>query len=124
MQFLDSNGNVSATVTDYEVASRQFIFPFAPASGYTIRLFCDKMFLKAAEVPEIFDSYLLEYMMWQAWKVLEADRSKYYRYTSVAKPEGGNLPSIRATIERLELSLARRLNALRRVRKPSFIGLQ
>lgn len=124
MQLIDSDGRIIATPKDYELVGRQIIFGVGLSNGYTIRLWVEKMFLKAAEVPETFDSYLLDFMMLQAYRVFEADRSKYFRYNTVAKPEGGNLPSIFNTIKRLEESTNRRLNALRRTRKPSEIGMQ
>lgn len=124
MQLIDTDGRVAATPKDYEMVGRQIIFSVAPIDDYTMRLWIEKMFLKSAEVPEAFDSYLIDFMMLQAYREMEADRTKFYRYNTVIKPEGGNVPSLRAIIERLEKSTERRLNQLRRVRKPSEIGMQ
>lgn len=124
IQLVNSDGQVVSTPKDYEMVGRQIIFPVAPSSDYTMRLWVEKMFLKSAEVPEAFDSYLLDFMMLRAYREMEADRTKFYRYNTVIKPEGGNVPSLRAIIDRLDASTHKRLNELRRVRKPSEIGMQ
>lgn len=124
VQLIDTNGNVVAQPTDYELVSKNIIFSTAPTDGYTMRLFVEKMFIKSAEVPETFDSYLLDFMMLQSYREMEADRMSFYKYNTVIKSDGGNVPSLRAVIERLENSVEKRLNALRRVRRPSEIGMQ
>ena len=123
IQLLDTDGKVVSRLSDYEVQSGKIIFPSAPTEGYTMRLWVEKMFTKSEEVPEAYDSYLLEFMQLQAYRVLEADRTRYYKYTTVAKPDNGGISNIRDIIIRLEASTERRLNALRRVRKPSEMGL-
>jgi hypothetical protein len=124
IQLLDDDGTVVSRLSDYEVQSNSIIFPTAPSNGYTMRLWVEKMFTKWEEVPETFDSYLIDFMMLQAYRVLEADRTRYYKYTTVQKPDNGGITNIRDIIIRLEASTERRLNALRRIRKPSEMGLQ
>lgn len=124
VQLIDTDGTRVSNLTDYEVQSSKLVFPVAPAGGYTMRLWVEKMFVKSEEVPETFDSYLLEFMMLQAYRVLEADRTRYYKFTTVAKPDNGGISNLRDIIIRLEASTERRLNALRRIRKPSEMGLQ
>jgi hypothetical protein len=124
IQLIDDDGTKVANVTDYEVQSSKIIFPTAPSGDYTMRLWVEKMFTKSEEVPEAYDSYLLEYMSLQAYRVLEADRTRYYKYTTVAKPDNGGISNIRDIIIRLEASTERRLNALRRLRKTTEMGLQ
>ena len=123
IEFLDSNGEVVQVSRNWKLRARQIIFDYAPSDGYTLRLYCDKMFKKLAEVPDLFDDLLLDLMVLEAYQTMEADRSKYYRYQAVARPEGGNLPSMKGVIERLEVTTKQRLNSLRRVRRPSDIKL-
>ena len=123
IEFLNSDGEVTSRPRGWKLRARQIIFDYAPGDGYTIRLYCDKMFKKLAEVPDLFDDLILDLMCLEAYETMEADRSKYYRYQSVARPEGGNLPSMKGVIERLEVTTKQRLNSLRRVRRPSDIKL-
>ena len=123
IDLVDTDGSLFARIKDYEVQSNKIIFQVAPADGYTMRLWVEKMFTKSAEVPEVFDAYLLDYMALQAFKELEADRARAYKYVTVTKPDQGGLNSIRDIILRLEASTEKRLNRLRRVRKPSDMGL-
>ena len=123
IEFLNSSGEVVQLSRNWKLRARQIIFDEAPTSGYTFRLYCDKMFKKLAEVPDIFDDLILDLMCLEAYQTMEADRTKYYRYQSVANPEGGNVPSIKGIIERLEVTTKNRLNSLRRVRRPSEIKL-
>lgn len=123
IEFLNSSGEVVSLSRNWKLRARQIIFDDAPSSGYTLRLYCDKMFKKLAEVPDLFDDLILSLMSLEAYETMEADRSRYYRYQSVANPEGGNLPSIKGVIERLEVTTKQRLNSLRRVRRPSEIKL-
>lgn len=124
IDLVDTDGSTVGRITDYEVQSNKIIFGVAPRDGYTMRLWVEKMFTKSAEVPEVFDSYLLDCMMLRAYRELEADRSKAYKYVTVAKPDQGGLNVIRDIIIRLEQSTEKRLNKLRRIRKPSDMGLQ
>lgn len=124
IDLIDADGLTVARIKDYEVQSNKIIFHTGPQNGYTMRLWVEKMFMKSAEVPELFDAYLLDYMALQAYKELEADRARAYKYVTVAKPDQGGLNSIRDIIIRLETSTEKRLNRLRRVRKPSDMGLQ
>lgn len=124
IDLVDTDGNTVGSPTGYSIRSNKIIFPSAPTNGYTMRLWVEKMFVKSAEVPEVFDAYLLDYMMLRAYKELEADRAKAYKYVTVAKPDQGGLNSIRDIILRLESSTEKRLNRLRRVRKPSDMNMQ
>lgn len=123
IELIDSNGSAVASVKGWKQRSRQVIFSVAPASGYTLRLYVDKMFRKLAEVPEVYDEYILDYMKLKAYKVLQSDRMKYYKYNAVVKAEGGNLPSIALAIRDKKLELKDRLNELRRTRKPADINM-
>lgn len=123
IDFLDSSGNNLGRVINWNVRGKMIIFDSAPATGTVLRVWEEKMFTKLAEAPDIWDAHLLNIMMLQAYQMLEANRSSYYKYTSVVKPEGGNLPSLNAVITRLEAQIQRRENQLRRVRKPGFIKL-
>lgn len=123
IEFLNSDGSAVSRPSGWKPRGNQIIFSYAPTNGYTIRLYVDKMFRSLAEVPEIFDEYILKKMMLDAYYIMEADRSKYYKYNSVTKSEGGNLASLRLTIQNLERTVEKRLNDLRRVRKPAMINM-
>lgn len=123
IEYVDSNGTVVGVAKGWKPRARKIIFNIAPTSGYTMRLYVDKMFTKFSEVPEVFDEYIIAYMKLKAYEVLLADRSQYYKYNSVVKAEGGNMPSLSREIDRLEKKISTRLNQLRRYRKPTDIGL-
>lgn len=123
IQFIDSSGNVVSSSSGYSLRARQIIFDSAPSSGYTFRLYCEKMYQKLAEVPEIFDDLILDLMILEAWQTFEIDRSRYARYTTMVNPEGGNIPSIRSVIERTQIATEKRLNSLRRTRRAANIKL-
>lgn len=123
LELIDTSGQVYSRPRNWKVRARQIIFDNTPPTSYTMRLYADKMFQKLAEIPEFLDDLILDFMRLQAYEDFEADRSKYHRYTTVVNPEGGNMPSIGRTIERLELTTQRRMNALRRVRRPAEIKL-
>lgn len=123
MQFIDSAGNVVSNPKGWDVRARQILFNYAPASGYTIRLFAEKMFRKLAEIPEVFDEYIVNYMMRGAYKIIQSDRAIFYKYNAVARSEGGNLPSIRLILGDLDEEIKRRRDELRRVRKATDINL-
>lgn len=123
IDFLDSSGNTLGRVLTSNVRGKMLIFDSPPQTGTVLRLWVEKMFTKLAEVPDIWDSHILNIMMLQAYQMLEANRSSYYKYSSVVKPEGGNLPSLNIVITRIEAQIQRRENQLRRVRKPAFIKL-
>lgn len=123
LELVDSSGQVYSRPRNWKVRARQIIFDNTPPTSYTMRLYADKMFQKLAEIPEFLDDLVLDFMRLQAYEDFEADRSKYHRYTTVVNPEGGNMPSIGRIIERLELTTQRRMNALRRVRRPAEIKL-
>ena len=123
IEFLNSSGEVTNLPRNWKLRARQIIFDYAPSSGYTFRIYCDKMFKKLAEVPDFFDDLVLDLMRLEAYETMEADRNRYYRYNAVANPERGNVPSIKAIIERLEVTTKNRLNSLRRVRRASDIKL-
>lgn len=123
IELLDSGGAVFSAPKDWQVRARQIIFNATPPVGYTIRLYADKQFKKAGEVPDMFDDLILDLMELEALQTMEMDRSKYYRYTTVTNPEGGNLPSIARVIERLEITTQRRLDKLKRVRRAADMQL-
>ena len=120
---IDSGGNNLGESLKYTIRGRSIIFDEAPASGLTLRAWVEKMFLKLGEIPDIWDSHILNIMRLQAFETMEADRSKFYKYNSVAKPEGGNLPSIDKIITRIEGQIKLRESQLRRVRTPAFVKL-
>lgn len=120
---LDSNGQNTGKRLNWQVRGKILVFDEAPPSGFTYRVWVEKMFLKLAEVPDVWDLYLLNKMRLQAYETFEGDRTKYYKYTSVAQPEGGNLPSIGNIIARIEKQLQIRENKLRRVRRAQDIHL-
>lgn len=123
IDFVDSNGNNLGNLVNWEPRNRMVAFDYAPKSGITVRVWLEKMFLKLSEVPEVWDSYLIDFMKLQAYQALEADRSRYYKYTTVANPKEGSLPQLSTVITRLIGQTDRRLNQLRRVRNPASIKL-
>jgi len=123
IEFVDSSGQILGSPKGFKKRARQIIFNTTPPVGYTIRLYAEKQFQKLAEVPSLFDDLILDLMQLEALQTMEMDRSKYYRYTTVTNPEGGNMPSIARSIERLEITTQKRLNSLRRTRRASEIHL-
>ena len=123
IEFINSSGENQGTIKGWQIRGRYVIFDNPPSSGDTIRVWVEKKFTKLAEVPEQWDGYIMHKLMMKAYETLEADRSRYYKYTSVAKPEGGNLPSLDKVITRLEVQIQRQERLLRRVRKPADINL-
>lgn len=123
LDFIDSNGNNVGKTDKWRVRNKTIVFESAPPSGYTIRAWVEKRFVKLSEIPEIWDSHILNIMRLQAYEMLEADRSIYYKYNSIANPEGGNLPLISKIIERIESQIKLRENQLRRVRAPGTMNL-
>ena len=123
MELINSSGDNQGSIKGWKLRGRYVIFDTAPSSGDTIRVWVEKKFTKAAEIPEQWDGYVLHKLMLKAYETLEADRRRYYKYNSVAKPEGGNLPSLDKIITRLEIQLQRQERLLRRVRKPAEINL-
>lgn len=123
IELIDSAGEVQSRPLNYQIVGRKIIFTHPLTSGYTLRLYADKKFSKLGEVPEEFDSLILDLMTLEAYQSFEADRSRYFKYTTVTNPEGGNLPSLKSVVERYEAITKLRLNELRRVRKPSDMKL-
>lgn len=123
VETVDSNGDVTGRPVKYQIRGKMIIFDQAPSSGTILRAWAEKMFTDVAEVPEIWDGHLINIMRLQAYETLEGDRNRYYKYNSIAKPEGGNLPSIDKIITRIEAQITRREGQLRRTRRPSFIKL-
>lgn len=123
LELINSSGDNQGSIKGWKLRGRYVIFDTAPRTGDTIRCWVEKKFTKAAEIPEEWDGYILHKLMLKGYETLEADRSRYYKYTSVAKPEGGNLPSLDKVITRLEVQLQRQERLLRRVRKPAEINL-
>jgi len=120
---VDSDGNNQGAVKGWQIRGRYVIFDDAPSSGDTYRVWVEKKFTRLAEVPEQWDGYILHKFMLKGYETLEADRARYYKYTSVVKPDGGNLPSLDRIITRLEVQIQRQERLLRRVRKPTDINL-
>ena len=123
IELINSSGENQGSIKGWQLRGRYVIFDSAPGSGNTIRCWVEKKFTKVAEVPEQWDGHFLNKLRLKAYETLEADRSRYYKYTSVVKPEGGNLPSLDKIITRLEAQIERRERLLRRVRKPADINL-
>ena len=123
IELINSSGDNQGAVKGWKIRGRYVVFDTAPSSGDTIRCWVEKKFVKVAEVPEQWDGYIMHKLMLKAYETLEADRSRYYKYTSVVKPEGGNLPSLDKVITRLEAQIQRQERLLRRVRKPAEINL-
>lgn len=123
LEYIDSQGNAAGKPNGWSIRAKQIIFDRAPTTGYSFRIYADKMFQKLAEVPEFLDDLILDLMRLQAYEDLEADRSKYYKYTTLVQPEGGNVPSIGRIIERLTATTKDRLQALRRTRRAADIRL-
>lgn len=121
IEYIDNSGDVMGFPTGFKLRARQILFDSPPPSGYTMRLYCDKMFRKFSELPVFLDDLVLDMMCLEAFETFEADRHQYYKYTTVANPEGGNLPSLRAVVERLQITTKDRLNSVRRVRRPGRI---
>lgn len=123
IELVNSSGETQGSIKGWKVRNRYVIFNSPPSSGDTIRCWVEKKFIKIAEVPEEWDGYIMHKLMLKAYETLEADRSRYYKYNSVAKADGGNLPSLDKIITRLEAQIQNRERFLRRVRKPADINL-
>lgn len=123
LELINSSGENQGSIKGWKLRGRYVVFDHAPGDDNTIRAWVEKKFTKAAEVPEQWDGYFVHKLMLKGYETLEADRARYYKYTSVAKPEGGNLPSLDKIITRLEIQLQRQERFLRRVRKPAEINL-
>lgn len=123
IEVINSDGENQGSVKGWQLRGRYVIFDHAPNSGNTYRCWVEKKFTKAAEIPEQWDGYVMNKLRLKAYETLEADRSRYYKYNSVAKPDGGNLPSIDKVIVRLEAQIQKQERLLRRVRKPVEINL-
>ncbi len=123
IEIVSSDGQTQGEISGWKVRGRYVIFATAPSSGNTIRVWVEKKFTKPAEVPKGWDSLIINRMRLQAFETLEADRSKFYKYNSIAKPEGGSLPSLDRIITRIEAQIMKRESQIRRVRKPADINL-
>lgn len=123
IETLDSSGEVIGRKLNWQVRGRTLLFDTAPTTDITLRAWVEKMFVDISEVPEIWDTHILNLMKLQAYESMEGDRARYYKYNSVAKPEGGNLTSFNNIITRIEGQIKIRENQLRRVRRPGFIKL-
>lgn len=123
LEIIDSSGVNVGTSIPWRVRGKMVIFDNAPDSNLTIRAYIEKMFTKLSEVPSVWDSHILNIMRLQAFETMEGDRSKFYKYNSVAKPEGGNLPSLDKIIARIEGQIKMRENQLRRVRTAGTMKL-
>lgn len=123
LDFLDSDGVNLGRLSSWKVRNKMILFDEAPPSNITIRAWVEKMFTKLAEVPEVWDSHLLNIMRLHAYETMEADRARFYKYNSIAKPEGGNLPSLDRIITRIEAQIQNRERQLKRTRAPANIKL-
>ncbi|MCL4482637.1 MAG: hypothetical protein M1445_08500 [Bacteroidetes bacterium] len=120
----DTNGNLSSENYNayYKVGNKIYAIGDFP-TNYVFRFIISKPYTLAAECPFTFENYLVMAAELELLRVMETDRSRYYRYTSSIKPEGGNLPSLSRIIDKLEISMARRRNELRRFREANDINL-
>lgn len=91
--------------------------------GYTFRIIITKPYKMVYETPDEFEPYLLDMGELELLKIMETDRTRYYKYTTTIRPEGGNLPSLTRIIERLEVTAKSRKNEIRRVREVTEINL-
>lgn len=119
----DSGSNpVGNYISFYKVGNKLYPLSEFP-TGYTFRIIITKAYKVPAEVPEELDNYLLDVAEIELLKILEMDRSRYYKYTTSIRPEGGNMPSLGRIIDRLEVNANRKLNSYRRVREAGEINL-
>jgi len=123
IELINSSGENQGSIKGWKVRNRYILFDQAPSDGDTIRSWVEKRFLKVAEIPEEWDGYILNKMRLKAYETFEADRSRYYKYNSVVKPEGGSLPSLDKVITRIEIQILKREKQMRRTRKPAEINL-
>lgn len=123
IEIVDSAGNFVSEKLGYKVRGRYLIFDEAPITSVTYRVWFDKMFTKLSEVPPLWDEHLLNCMRLLAYESMEGDRNKFYKYNSIAKPEGGNLPSLDRIITRIETQIRLRENQIRRTRRPTSLKL-
>lgn len=119
----DSEGEKMRRVHGYRVQGRNLIFDHPPDSNVTLRAWVEKRFLKLSEVPDLWDSHIINLMRLEAFETMEAERSRFFKYNTIAKPSGGSLPSLDRIITRIEQQIKIRENQLRRVRKPVEINL-
>lgn len=123
IKVVNSNGdNCGEHNAYYKVGNTLYAVNSFPV-GYTLRMVVTKPFRLDVETPEHFESYLLDMAELDALRTMETDRSRYYKYTTTIRPEGGNLPSLNRIISNLEESAARKLNTIRRNRESAFINL-
>lgn len=123
IDILNDQGEKITSASGWSVRNRTLLFDNPIASGYTIRAWVEKKFTKLSECPSVWHAHILNKMRLRAYEMLEADRTTYYKYTTVTSPEGGNLPSIDKVITRLENQIRLREGQLKRVRKPTSIKL-
>ena len=123
LELRDSNGEKISNKHGWQVRGRTLMFDHPPTSGDTIRSWTEKKFLKLAEVPDVWDTHIVNLMRLDAYETMEADRARFYKYNSIAKPDGGSLPSLDRIITRIEQQIKLRAAQLRRIRKPVEINL-
>lgn len=123
IEFRDQNGEVLGKKLNWQVRGKVLLFDTAPTTDIVLRAWVEKMFVDIAEVPEIWDTHILNLMRLQAYETLEGDRSRYYKYNSVAKPEGANLNGFNNIITRIESQIKLRESQLKRIRRPQSIKL-
>jgi len=122
MVYNDDGDYIGTYLAFKRVGNKLFALSEFP-TGYVFRLIITKPYKLAAECPEEFDDYLIWVSQRTLFESMESDRSRYFKYTSVVRPEGSNMPSLNRIIERLEVQIRRRLNELRRVREATEINL-
>ncbi|MBK9272875.1 MAG: hypothetical protein IPM48_14925 [Saprospiraceae bacterium] len=123
LELRNSNGEKIGDKHGWQVRGRNLIFDYPPDNGDTIRAWVEKKFVKLSEVPNIWDSHIINLMRLDAYETLEADRARYYKYNTIAKPDGGSLPQLNNIITRIEQQIRLREQQLRRTRKPVEINL-
>ncbi|MHB8544792.1 MAG: hypothetical protein ACYC9S_12460 [Leptospirales bacterium] len=78
------------------------------ASGYTMYIFAKKRIQDSADVPGYLDEMLISKACAVLIRKLIWDRSKYQRYTTIIRPEGGNIPSLMQMLKYYEAVVAAR----------------
>lgn len=106
----------------YRVGNKIYALTDFP-DGYTFRFIITKPYRLLHECPEEYYTYLIDAAEIELLKLLEMDRARYYKYTAVVRPEGGNMPSLSKIIERLEVTTRKKRDEIRRVRETGEISL-
>ena len=106
------------TIVDFDIIENkirlQLQTQVALASGYTMYIFADKRITDAADCPSYMDEMLISKACAILLRQLLWDREKYQRYTTIIRPEGGNMPSIMTMIKYYEAVFANRRNEVKK----------